>query len=168
MGTVDQIMAHMEDLINNKKDAYAVLLQFGDTYNASNSGDFQKAIETKDKIMASVEQKLNEEYADTLDGQKLQIFMKRFHFNLLFVALWENIIAMRTEIGISDNEVIEVIQWRRNQNRHRRGRAGRAESVWREQKRNRQGIDGQKIHLSLFFVRKKKPVYFSRNPFYTG
>lgn len=79
-GTVDQIMAHMEDLINNKKDAYAVLLQFGDTYNASNSGDFQKAIETKDKIAASVEQKLNEEYADTLDGKK------RFHFNLSEVA----------------------------------------------------------------------------------
>ena len=72
------------------------------------------------------------------------------------------------EFPYQTNEVIEVIQWRRNQNRHRRGRAGRAESVWREQKAEQAGDRWTKIHLSLFFVRKKNPVYFSRNPFYTG
>lgn len=72
------------------------------------------------------------------------------------------------KIGISDNEVIEVIQWRRNQNRHRRGRAGRAESVWREQKRNSQGIDGQKIHLSLFSSERRNLFTFPEIPFILG
>lgn len=73
--TADKIVAHMSDLIDNKKDAYAILLRFGDTYNASKTSDYSKMSETRNKIAERAQQKLNEKYGDVVrSGLKLILY----------------------------------------------------------------------------------------------
>lgn len=67
----------MSDLIDNRKDAYAILLRFGNTYNASKSGEYGKVSETENKIIERAQQKLNEKYGDVVrSGMHLILYQQ--------------------------------------------------------------------------------------------